>query len=72
MLRPADKNWVGENLENPRVKFVDVRRLGECTGTNKRVARSGHMPATSNIDEDVRFYDGSWAEWRDSEETPVG
>lgn len=46
----ADKNWILENLENPRVKIVDSRSPAEYTGTDRRAARGGHIPGASNID----------------------
>jgi thiosulfate/3-mercaptopyruvate sulfurtransferase len=123
----ADKSWLLENLENPRLKVVDSRSPAEYSGEDRRAARGGHIPGASNIDwvqnlnpeeeriflpleeleslyeqgevtrdreivthcqtgiraahtyftlrllgyEDIRLYDGSWAEWGNSEETPI-
>lgn len=46
----ADKDWLLENLENPRLKVVDSRSPAEYKGEDRRAARGGHIPGASNID----------------------
>ncbi|UCF96067.1 MAG: hypothetical protein JSV89_12875 [Spirochaetaceae bacterium] len=66
----ADKEWLLRNLENPRVKVVDTRSPEEYTGVDKRAAHSYFTLRMLGY-EDVRLYDGSWAEWGNSEDTPI-
>lgn len=46
----ADKDWLLDNLDNPRVKVVDSRSPAEYTGADRYASRGGHIPGAGNID----------------------
>ena len=46
----ATRNYILENLENPRVLFLDARSELEYKGIDLRAKRGGHIPGAVNIE----------------------
>lgn len=46
----ADKDYILANLDNPKLRVLDARTVGEFHGTDLRAARGGHIPGAKNLD----------------------
>jgi len=46
----ADKDYILANLENPDVRLLDARSIGEFDGVKVLAARGGHIPGAVNFE----------------------
>jgi thiosulfate/3-mercaptopyruvate sulfurtransferase len=46
----ADKDYILANLENPNVRLLDARSIGEFDGVKVLAARGGHIPGAVNFE----------------------
>ncbi len=51
----ADKQYILDHLDDPRVMVLDARSPAEFNGSDLRAARGGHIPGAHNLDWTLTF-----------------